>query len=142
MSTAGMEAWSLNGETAIRLSSTALEIAVRSDSDIERDVRKELKSRPDLDATDISVSVTDGVVTLSGFTHNYFDKYEAEMAALRVVGMLGVANDIVVRVRDRDRKPDPEIERDAVAAIKRELPYYWEDPGRREGWMGRPRRQA
>jgi BON domain len=140
MSTAGVEAWSLNGATAIRLSSTALEIAVSSD--IERDVRKELKSRPDLDATDIGVSVTDGVVTLSGFTHSYFDKYEAEMAALRVVGVLGVANDIVVRVRDRDRKPDPEIERDAVAAIKRELPYYWEDPGRREGWTGRPRRRA
>jgi osmotically-inducible protein OsmY len=103
-----------------------LEAAVRGDSEIERDVKEELKSLPDIDATDIAVSVVGGVVTLTGFTHSYFDKYQAEMAAKRVAGVLGIANDIEVRLRDRDRKPDPEIAREAAAALKSELPYYWE----------------
>jgi osmotically-inducible protein OsmY len=48
------------------------------------------------------------------------------MAARRVAGVCGVANDIEARLRDRDRKSDPEIAREAVAGIKRELPYHWD----------------
>jgi osmotically-inducible protein OsmY len=40
---------------------------MRSDSEIERDVREELKWDPDLNADDIAVSVKNGVVTLAGF---------------------------------------------------------------------------
>ena len=100
---------------------------MRPDSDIERDVKDELQWRPDLDATDIAVSVKNGVVTLTGFVHSYVDKYEAEAAAKRVAGVVGVANDIEVRLRNVDEKPDPEIAREAVAAIKSQLPYSWEN---------------
>jgi osmotically-inducible protein OsmY len=95
---------------------------MRSDSEIERDVKEELGFHPDLDATDIAVSVKQGVVTLTGFVHSYTDKYEAEAAAKRVAGVVGVANDIEVRLRSTDQRPDPEIARDAVAAIKTRLP--------------------
>lgn len=37
--------------------------------------------------------------------------------------MVGVANDIEVRIPSIDQRPDPEIARDAVAALKWELPY-------------------
>jgi len=100
---------------------------MRSDSDIERDVKDELTWRPDLDATDIAVSVKNGVVALTGFTHSYVDKYEAEAAAKHVAGVVAVANDIEVRLRNMDEKPDPEIAREAVAAIKSQLPYSWEN---------------
>jgi osmotically-inducible protein OsmY len=100
---------------------------MRPDSDIERDVKDELQWRPDLDATDIAVSVKNGVVTLTGFVHSYVDKYEAEAAAKCVAGVVGVANDIEVRLRNVDAKPDPEIAREAVAAIKSQLPYSWEN---------------
>src|SRR5437588_2687091 len=66
---------------------------MRSDSDIKRDVEDELRWDPDLDATDIAVTVKNGVVTLAGFTRSYSDKLEAEAAAKRVAGVLGVAND-------------------------------------------------
>jgi len=95
---------------------------MRSDSDIERDVKEELEWDPDLDATDIAVSVKKGVVTLTGFVKSYTDKYEAEAAAKRVAGVVGVANDIEVRMPSVDERPDPEIARDAVAAIKSQLP--------------------
>ena len=95
---------------------------MKSDIDIERDVKEELSWDPDLDATDIAVSVKKGVVTLTGFVKSYTDKYEAEAAAKRVAGVVAVANDIEVRVPSIDERPDPEIARDAVAAIKSQLP--------------------
>jgi osmotically-inducible protein OsmY len=95
---------------------------MKSDSDIERDVKDELQWDPDLDATDIAVTVKKGVVTLAGFVKSYTDKYEAEAAAKRVAGVVGVANDIEVRMPSVDERPDPEIARDAVSAIKAQLP--------------------
>ena len=96
---------------------------MKSDSEIERDVKDELNWDPDLDATDIAVSVKKGVVTLTGFVKNYLDKYEAEAATKRVAGVVGVANDIEVRMPNVDERPDPDIARDAVAALKAQLPF-------------------
>jgi len=95
---------------------------MKSDSEIERDVREELKWDPDLDATDIAVAVKNGVVTLAGFTKSYTDRLEAELAAKRVAGVHAVANDIEVRLPAIDQRPDPDIARDAVVALKSELP--------------------
>ncbi|MEA2868129.1 MAG: hypothetical protein QOE39_2844 [Bradyrhizobium sp.] len=95
---------------------------MKSDEEIERDVREELKWDPDLDASDIAVSVKDGVVTLAGFVKSYSDRLEAEGAAKRVAGVRAVANDLEVRLPAIDQRPDPDIARDAVAALKSELP--------------------
>lgn len=100
---------------------------MRSDSDIKRDVETELKWDPDIDATDIGVAVKSGVVTLTGFVRSYAQKYEAEQAAKRVSGVVGVANDIEVRLPSESQRPDPELAREAVAAIKTELPYAYEN---------------
>lgn len=99
---------------------------MKLDSDIERDVKDELRWRPGLDATDIAVSVKNGVVALTGFVHSYTDKFQAEAAAKRVSGVVGVANDIEVRLRNIDQVPDPELAREAVAAIKSQLPISYE----------------
>jgi osmotically-inducible protein OsmY len=99
---------------------------MRSDGDIRRDVEDELRWDPDLDATDIAVSVTNGVVTLTGFVRSYMEKYEAEVDAKRVAGVLAVVNDLQVRLPNIDERPDPEIARDAISRIKSELPYAWE----------------
>jgi osmotically-inducible protein OsmY len=72
--------------------------------------------------TDIAIAAKGGVVTLTGFVHTYNERYEAERAAKRVNGVVGIANDIEVRLRSIDERPDPEIARDAVAAIKTQLP--------------------
>ncbi|MEN3385030.1 MAG: hypothetical protein V7608_5074 [Hyphomicrobiales bacterium] len=98
-----------------------------SDRDIERNVKEELQWNPDLDPSDIAVSVKDGVVTLAGFVKSYTDKYEAESAAKRVAGVRGVANDLEVRLPAIDERPDPEIARDAVAAMKSLLPISSEN---------------
>lgn len=95
---------------------------MRPDRDIKQDVEEELRWNPDLRADDIGVSVKDGVVTLSGFVPSYVDKYEAVLAAKRVAGVVGIADDLEVRMPSIDKRPDPEIAREAVTAIKSQLP--------------------
>src|ERR1700683_4563390 len=96
---------------------------MKSDSEIERYVRDEFQWEPHLvNAEDIAVSVKNGVVTLAGFTHSYADRIEAEFAAKGVAGVHAVANDIEGRLPTIDQRPDPDIARDAVAALKSELP--------------------
>jgi osmotically-inducible protein OsmY len=95
---------------------------MKSDYDVKTDVEDELRWDPDVDAKDIAVAVNSGTVQLSGYTRNYGDKIEAEAATKRVVGVAGVANDIEVRLPNIDQRPDPDIARDAVSAIGRQLP--------------------
>ena len=99
---------------------------MKSDSEIERDVEAELQSDPIVDATDIAVAVKSGVVTLTGFVRSYSEKLDAEAAAKRVAGVVGLANDLEVRLSAADERTDPEIAREAVAAIKAYLPFSWE----------------
>jgi len=95
---------------------------MKSDSELERDVKEELQWNPDLDASDIAVSARNGAVTLTGFVRSYTDKYEAESAAKRIAGVTAVANDLEVRIPSIHQRPDPDIARDAAAAIKNYLP--------------------
>jgi osmotically-inducible protein OsmY len=99
---------------------------MRADTDIKRDVEDELRWDPDIDATDIAVTVKNGVVELAGYAPSYSDKLEAEAAAKRVAGVVGLANDIEVRLPSIDQRPDPDIARDAIAAIKNRLPTLGE----------------
>ena len=94
-----------------------------SDSEIKTKVEQELGWDPDIDATDVAVAVKNGVVTLSGYVRSYSQKLRAEQDAKRVTGVAAVANDIEVRLPYINQRPDPEIARDAVAALQRELPY-------------------
>ena len=110
---------------------------MRLDSDIKRDVEDELRFDPDIDATDIGVAVRNGVVSLSGFVRSYAQKTQAERDAKRVAGVVGVANDIEVRLPVLDERPDPDIVRDAVSALKSDLPYSSENikVAAMNGWL-------
>lgn len=110
---------------------------MRTDSQIKSDVEFELKWEPDIDATDIAVAVKSGVVTLTGFVRSYSQKYQAERTVKRVAGVSGVANDIEVSLPSSSERPDPEIARDAVAALKSELPYSSENMKVivKDGWL-------
>jgi len=110
---------------------------MRLDADIRRDVEDELRWDPDVDATDIGVAVHNGVVALTGFVRSYAQRTQAERDAKRVAGVAGVANDIEVRLPVIDQRPDPDIVRDAVSALKTELPYSSEHIRviARDGWL-------
>jgi osmotically-inducible protein OsmY len=110
---------------------------MRSDSDIKRSVEDELRWDPDISSADIAVAVKSGVVTLTGFVRSYRQRTQAEADAKRVIGVTGVANDIEVRLPVIDQRPDPEIARDVVAALKADLPYSSEHikPVVKSGWV-------
>jgi osmotically-inducible protein OsmY len=51
---------------------------MRTDDDIKRDLKYELKWDPDIDPSDIGIAVKDGAVTLSGFARSWRQKRKAE----------------------------------------------------------------
>lgn len=92
---------------------------MRLDSEIRHDIEEELQSEPDLDATYIAVNVNDGIASLTGFVCTDAERRAAEAAARRIPGVLGVADEIEVRLPSADERLDPDIARDAAAAIER-----------------------
>jgi osmotically-inducible protein OsmY len=94
------------------------EILMISDSDILKDVVAEFKMEPSLRDDDIAVGVRDGVVTLAGYVDSYADKWRSERIASKVKGVKAVVNDLEVRLSASSQRPDPEIARAAVEALK------------------------
>jgi osmotically-inducible protein OsmY len=80
-----------------------------TDSQLQQDVLNELKWEPGVRHEKIGVSVTDGVVTLSGMVPTYSEKVLAEQAARRVKGVRAVAEDLVVRLDYQPKTSDAEI---------------------------------
>ncbi len=97
---------------------------MRSNHDLRQDVEAELRWAPELDEQDIAVNVTDGVVALTGFVRTFLEKSSAEDAAKRVVGVAGVANDLEIRLIAG--QSDQELAREAVAALRTQLPFVHE----------------
>ena len=89
-----------------------------NDTEVQKDVVAELKWEQGLHDDDIAVAVRDGVVTLAGYANSYADKWKAERVASRVHGVKAVANNIEVRLPSSSERPDPEIARAAVNALK------------------------
>lgn len=99
---------------------------MKPDADIRHEVEAELKWDPQVNETDIAVKVNAGAVTLSGYARNYFERHQAEQTAKRVAGVVAIANDIQVRLNPGIKVSDPQIAREAVAALRSGLPLTWE----------------
>lgn len=69
---------------------------VKSDMQIQNDVRDELLWDPEVNITDIGVTVKDGQVTLRGSVEMYGEKWAAERNALRITGVRVLTNNITV----------------------------------------------
>jgi osmotically-inducible protein OsmY len=91
---------------------------MRTDLELQKDVIEELKWESSIKASDIGVSVSNGVVTLSGYVDSFTKKKAAENAALRVAGVSAVAEDIVVRIGATDKKSDTEVAQAIITAIR------------------------
>jgi osmotically-inducible protein OsmY len=83
----------------------------RSDAEIKVDVAKELGWDTRLDEAAIGVSVTDGIVTLTGTVGSWGKRMAAQEAAHRVRGVLDVANDITVKPFGSQVRTDADIAR-------------------------------
>jgi osmotically-inducible protein OsmY len=90
-----------------------------TDEQLRDAVQRQIEWQPEITSKDISVSAHDGVVSLTGFTHTYPEKFAAERAAKRVYGVRALANDI--EVMQGSARTDPEIARDVVHALKTDV---------------------
>jgi osmotically-inducible protein OsmY len=86
-----------------------------TDNQLRAAVATQIDWEPQVLSRDISVAAREGVVTLTGFVHNHYEKTAAERAAKSVYGVKAVANDI--EVKTAAARTDPEIARDVVHAM-------------------------
>jgi osmotically-inducible protein OsmY len=96
----------------------ATDTVTHTDEEIQRDVLEELKWDARVQPNEIGVSVTDGVVTLTGWVDSYTKKWAAEEATLRVRGVKAVADDIEVRLPGSAERTDADIAEAVVRALE------------------------
>ncbi|MBO4209972.1 BON domain-containing protein [Micromonospora echinofusca] len=90
----------------------------RTDQDIQSDVLDELNWEPRVQPNEIGVTVSEGVVTLTGWVDSYAKKWAAERAAHRVDRVRAVANDVQVRLATSAQRTDAEIATAATRALE------------------------
>ena len=89
-----------------------------TDRELKTQVESALDWEPSVDASDVGVSVEDGVVTLRGNVRSYAEKGGAERVALHVYGVKAVADELNVRLLAGYERSDTDIAQAAVAALK------------------------
>jgi len=90
---------------------------MNNDRKLQLDVLDELRWEPGVNATDIGVSVKDGVVTLEGSVDSFAEKWAAEDAVKRLPGVKALAMDIDVKLPGSSERTDAEIARAAENAL-------------------------
>jgi len=91
--------------------------AMKSDTQLRRDVEDELAIEPSVDATAIGVAAEDGLVTLSGHVASYSEKLAAEQCAARVSGVSGIVSELDIKLPGSSRVTDEDIARAAMNAL-------------------------
>jgi osmotically-inducible protein OsmY len=82
---------------------------MRLDKELQADVIRELAWEPKVDSANIGVTVDKGAVTLTGHVSTYGELIAAERAALRLYGVLAVANELVVKLPSDRTRDDSDI---------------------------------
>jgi osmotically-inducible protein OsmY len=106
-----------------------------SDKELRQNVERELEWEPSVDERSIGVSVVDGVVTLTGEVTSYGEKWKAERAVERVIGVRGIANELTVKTPST--VTDADIAQSAVDALRAHVLVPDEDVQVRveHGWV-------
>ena len=88
----------------------------QTDTQLHDSVQRQLAWDPQIEASDIAVIASEGVITLTGFVHSYAAKLAAEHSVKRVQGVRGIANEI--QVAPLTERTDTDIARGAVHALR------------------------
>jgi osmotically-inducible protein OsmY len=90
---------------------------MKSNAALQKDVYEELKWDSRVTEGDIGVSVSNGIITLSGNIPSYAEKKVAEEAARAVAGVTAVVNQIEVKLTGTFVRDDQDVARAAVEAL-------------------------
>ncbi|HWI81145.1 BON domain-containing protein [Ramlibacter sp.] len=91
---------------------------MKTDQQLKQDVLSELAWDPAVEPAALDVTVQEGMVTLTGQLPSYAQKHLVEKAVRRVAGVRGVALDLDVVVPAQQRRPDSDIAKAALAALR------------------------
>ena len=91
---------------------------MKTDREIQIDVLDELRWEPSVNATDIGVTVKDGVVTLEGTVDSYAEKWAAERAAKRLPNVKDLAVELEVKLPGSSERSDADIARTAENVLQ------------------------
>jgi osmotically-inducible protein OsmY len=92
-------------------------ITLPGDAEISRNIKNMLTLNNNINSVNIDVTTSGGVVTLSGTSDSYWEKFDAEDLANTATGVVEVVNKIVVR--PLKTVVDKEIETDIRKAYER-----------------------
>lgn len=76
-----------------------------TDEEIRQDVEQALEQDPFVSDAEIETTVETGIVTLSGITDTYFEKYQADEVASSVNGVVDIVNNIEVDYEELTYEP-------------------------------------
>ncbi len=107
------------------------------DGKLQHDVLAELNWDPRISAGHIGVTATAGLMTLTGHTENYAEKYFAERATRRVKGVRGVTDEIVVQLGHLGKQTDEDITAAVVNRLSWDVsvPKGQITPTVEDGWV-------
>lgn len=88
------------------------------DNELQSQIVDELEWDTNLDASHITVSVKEGIVTLTGYVSSYIYKKNAERAAKRVKGVQAVVDDIELKLPGSGYCTDLEITEFALEMLR------------------------
>jgi osmotically-inducible protein OsmY len=91
---------------------------MKTDAQLQFNVKEELNWDPSIHAEDIGVAVHAGVVTLTGHVNTFAEKWEAERAAQRVAGVKALAVEIDVTLPGSSTRNDADIARSAENVLE------------------------
>ncbi|MEV1146515.1 BON domain-containing protein [Micromonospora sp. NPDC049799] len=109
----------------------------RLDQEIQSAVLDELAWEPRVRPHEIGVTVSEGVVSLTGRVDSYAKKWAAERAAHRVARVRAVANDLTVRLDGGAERADPDIAAAAAHTLEWDafVPVGQVDVTVAQGWV-------
>ncbi len=82
---------------------------MRTDEDIRDDILAEIDWEPQIESTEVGVTVKNGAVTLAGTVGSFSEKLAAERAAKRVKGVYAIAEEMKVKYPSDRTVSDEEI---------------------------------
>lgn len=91
---------------------------MKTAAELKTDVMDELMFEPSVDEAGIGVGVEEGIVTLAGHVKSYAEKLAAEVAAKRVDGVHGIANELKVELWPGFQHDDADLAKAAVHALR------------------------
>jgi osmotically-inducible protein OsmY len=95
-----------------------MEVEMKTDSQLHKDVLDALTFEPSLNAAHIGIAVNEGVVTLTGDVASFADHWTAERVTKRVAGVRGFVEDIQVRLPEHHQRTDTEIAQAVLASLE------------------------